>query len=64
MKIGERKVLKKPTFIYNGVIILQNSIVEILEIQMEKQNELYTIRYIDKEGNSIIIPNIKKEELE
>ncbi len=62
--IGEKKILKKPTFIYKGVLILQNSLVEIIDVQKENHTEIYTIQYIDKEGNPHIIPNIKKEDLE
>lgn len=64
IKIGEKRILKKPTFLYNGVLILQNSLVEIIDIKKENSNESYTIQYIDKEGNPIIIKGIKKEDLE
>lgn len=64
IKIGEKRILKKPTFLYKGVLILQNSLVEIINIEKENSNEYYTIQYIDKEGNPIIIKGIKKEDLE
>ncbi|MFN3604842.1 MAG: hypothetical protein ACK4UJ_09040 [Leptonema sp. (in: bacteria)] len=58
-------ILKKPTFLYQGILILQNSLVEILEVNKKENSvELYTVQYIDKEGNPIIIPNIRKDELE
>lgn len=63
-KIGEQKILKKPTFLYKGVFIFQNSPVLIKEIKQKEDGVYYSIEYIDREGNSIIIENIKQEELE
>lgn len=63
-KIGEQKILKKPTFLYKGVFIFQNSPVLIKEIKQEENEIYYSIEYIDREGNTIIIENIKEEELE
>jgi hypothetical protein len=63
-KIGEQKILKKPTFLYKGVFIFQNSLVYIKDIQKKDKEVLYTVEYIDKEGNPLIIENIKENELE
>jgi hypothetical protein len=63
-KIGEQKILKKPTFLYKGVFIFQNSFVYIKDIQKKDKEILYTVEYIDKEGNPLIIENIKENELE
>jgi len=63
-KIGEQKILKKPTFLYKGVFIFQNSFVYIKDIQKKDKEVLYTVEYIDKEGNPLIIENIKENELE
>lgn len=62
-QVGEQKILKKPTFIYKGVIVLQNSPVRIKAIVQKGTETFYTIEYIDKEGNIMLIENIKQEEL-
>ncbi len=63
-KIGEQKILKRPTFLYKGIFIFQNSPVLIKDIKQKEEGIFYSVEYIDREGNPIIIENIKHEELE
>ncbi len=44
----------------NGVFILTNSIVEIVDIE----NDLFHVIYNDKEGHPHTLKNIKPEELQ
>ena len=60
MKVGDQAKLLKKTFMQNGVFILTNSIVEIVDIE----NELYHVIYNDKEGHPLTLKNIKAEELQ
>lgn len=60
MKIGDQAKLLKKTFMQNGVFILTNSIVEIVD----EESGLFHVIYNDKEGHPHTIKNIKPEELE
>ncbi|GIX41872.1 MAG: hypothetical protein KatS3mg129_1605 [Leptospiraceae bacterium] len=63
-KKGEQKILRKPTFLYKGVFVFQNSPVIVKDIIQTKNEVYYIVEYIDKEGNKMLIENIKEEELE
>jgi len=52
MEIGQHVKITKPTFLHNGVFILQNSIVEVLQIK----TDTITVLYRDKEGLAHEIP--------
>lgn len=60
MKKGDKAKLKKNTFLFQGIFVLTNSIVEIAEVTEEG----YQVVYNDKEGFPHIIPNLKESELE
>ncbi len=62
--VGEQKILKKKTFLYKGVLVFQNSPVIIKKIDKINNEILYTVEYIDREGNRMDIENIKENELE
>lgn len=63
-KKGEQKILKKNTFLYNGVFVFQNSPVVIKDIKQKEDGIYYIVEYIDREGNPLLIENIKHEELQ
>lgn len=60
MKIGDHVKLIKKTFMQNGVFILTNSIVEIVDINDDGIHVIYR----DKEGHSHILKNLKETDLE
>ncbi len=61
IEIGKNYILKRPSFLLKGVIVQQNSTVEV---KRSDDDHTYTVIYIDKEGFSHEILNIKPEELE
>lgn len=52
MKAGDIAKIVKPTFLYNGVFILQNSEVEVLEVSADEVKVLYR----DREGMQHELP--------
>jgi hypothetical protein len=60
LKVGDQVKLIKKTFMFNGVFILTNSIVEILDIDENG----YHVSYSDKEGHPHFIKNLKETDLE
>lgn len=58
LKVGDRKILNKKTFLYQGIFVIQGSSVEIVEL-----GEEITVLWNDKEGNPHNITGIKAEEL-
>lgn len=60
MKVGDKVKLIKKTFMQNGVFILTNSIVEIVEID----NEFFQVSYFDKEGHPHFLKNLTVSDLE
>ncbi|MCS7204582.1 MAG: hypothetical protein NZ853_02680 [Leptospiraceae bacterium] len=63
IQIGEQKKLIKPTFLYKGVIIFQNSLVIVKDIRKNDDEITYVVEYIDREGNPILVEGIKESEL-
>ena len=61
IEIGKTYILKRPSFLLKGVIVQQNSKVEV---KKSDDDHTYSVNYIDKEGFSHEISNIKSEELE
>ncbi len=59
LKVGEKRKLIRPTFLYKGMFVLQGSIVEIKAIEPELKVEWY-----DREGNPHILTGIVPEDLE
>ncbi len=59
LKLGDRFILKRPTFLYKGIFVLQGSTVEIKEIGPK-----ITVEWYDREGNPHLIDNIQPKELE
>lgn len=59
IEIGKSYTLIRPTFIYNGVIIIQNSSVEVLE----KNENICKVLYIDREGQPQHIDGITTSDL-
>ena len=59
MKKGDHVTIKRPTFLHNGVFVIQNSPVEIIG---EKEGN-YTVLYRDKEGLEHKIEGFQAEEL-
>ncbi|EHQ05646.1 MAG: hypothetical protein F9K24_05615 [Leptonema illini] len=57
---GEQRFLKKPTFLFKGIFVLQGSPVLIQKVEGESIHVLYR----DKEGFEHVIPGLKKEDLE
>ncbi|MBK8396467.1 MAG: hypothetical protein IPL26_14690 [Leptospiraceae bacterium] len=60
MKVGDQVKLIKKTFMQNGIFILTNSIVEIMEIEENKFHVLYN----DKEGHPHTLKNLSAEDLQ
>lgn len=48
MKVGDKVRIIKKTFLHKGIIVHQNSLVEIVDINSSS----VTVAYIDKEGGS------------
>ncbi len=60
LKIGDRKILKKPTFLYKGIFVLTGSTVEVKSI-----SPTLVVEWHDREGNPHLLESIiKMEELE
>jgi hypothetical protein len=57
---GEQRILKKATFLFKGIFVLQGSPVVIDRVD----GDIVQIRYRDKEGFEHVIPGLKKEDLE
>ncbi len=51
MKVGDKVKIVKKTFLHNGIFVLTNSIVEIVDIT----EDACQVVYKDKEGNPHII---------
>jgi hypothetical protein len=51
MKVGDKVKIVKKTFLHNGIFVLTNSIVEIVDIAEDG----YHVVYKDKEGNPHIL---------
>ncbi|MBP7284158.1 MAG: hypothetical protein KBA66_21415 [Leptospiraceae bacterium] len=60
MKVGDQVKLIKKTFMQNGIFILTNSIVEIVDIE----NEKFHVIYNDKEGHPHTLKNLSVEDLQ
>ena len=58
LKLGDRKVLNRPTFLYKGIFVIQGSTVEVKEIA-----DRITVEWLDKEGNPHLLYDIAPEEL-
>ncbi|MDX1961065.1 MAG: hypothetical protein SFU98_21020 [Leptospiraceae bacterium] len=56
---GEKVKLIKKTFIHQGVFILTNSVVEIVEVSEDG----IAVVYNDKEGNPHVIKNLQATDL-
>lgn len=61
LKVGDQKVLNRPTFLHEGIFVIQGSPVEILEITDGSDGII--IQYLDKEGHPHTLKGIKEEEL-
>lgn len=48
LEIGKHYQLIRSTFLYQGILILQKSKVELIEVHADKS---LTVLYLDKEGN-------------
>ena len=59
LKQGERKVMNRPTFLYNGIFVLQGSSVTV----QKQEGENVTVEWTDREGNPHLLSNIRPEEL-
>ena len=60
MKVGDQVKLIKKTFMQNGIFILTNSIVEIVDIESEK----FHVIYYDNEGHPHTLKNLSVEDLQ
>jgi hypothetical protein len=60
LKVGDQAKLVKKTFMQNGIFILTNSIVEIVDIE----DGLFHVIYNDKEGHPHTLKNLKPEDLQ
>ena len=58
LKIGERRTLKRATFLYKGIFVIQGSTVEIKKI-----GEKLTVLWHDREGNPHLLKDIEAHEL-
>ena len=56
--VGAKMILQRPTFLHNGIFVLQGSQVEIKEIGTS-----LTVEWYDREGNPHLLDGIKVEEL-
>jgi len=59
VKEGDRVKLIRKTFMQDGIFILTNSIVEIVEVH---ENGI-TVVYNDKEGHPHVIKNLQEADL-
>ena len=59
LKQGERKVMNRPTFLHNGIFVLQGSSVTV----QKQEGENVTVEWTDREGNPHLLSNIRPEEL-
>ncbi|MEQ9365142.1 MAG: hypothetical protein RIF32_12910 [Leptospirales bacterium] len=59
LKIGDRKVLNRPTFLHNGIFVFQGCTVTIREIAEDG----VTVEFIDREGNPNLLPGVQSAEL-
>lgn len=57
-RLGERRRLARPTFLYKGMFVLQGSAVEIKALEPELKVEWY-----DREGNPHILSGISLKDL-
>lgn len=57
---GEERRLKRPTFLYNGIFVIQGSVVIVRKVE----GDSVEIEYRDREGLLHLIPNLRKEDLE
>ncbi len=60
IKIGDQCTLLRGSFLLKGVIVQHHATVEV---SLENSNGTYSVIYIDKEGYSHTIADIKPEEL-
>ncbi|MCB1324448.1 MAG: hypothetical protein H7A21_10585 [Spirochaetales bacterium] len=58
--VGELRKLNRPTFLLNGIFVLQGSTVEVRAV---RPDGLVEIEYRDREGNPHILTDIKPDEL-
>ena len=59
LTIGERKILNRPTFLHEGIIVMKGISVKI--VALEGDNVI--VEFIDREGYPHKILDIKREEL-
>ena len=59
LNVGDKKVLNRPTFLHQGIFVLQGSTVEVMEINGEQ----VTIQFIDREGNPHLLAGVQPQEL-
>jgi hypothetical protein len=59
VKEGDQVKLVKKTFLYDGIFILTNSLVEIAEIHKDGINVVYN----DREGHPHVIKNLQESDL-
>ena len=59
IQIGDKKTLKRPTFLHNGIFVLQDSSVEVKAL-----GETFVVEWHDKEGNPHLLKGIQLDELE
>lgn len=59
LKIGDQKTLNRPTFLHNGIFVMQGCTVTVKEIGEDN----ITVEFIDREGNPNLLPGVQANEL-
>jgi hypothetical protein len=57
--VGDRKILNRPTFLHNGIFVMQGITVTIKEVAGDE----ITVEYIDREGHPHLLPGVQAGEL-
>lgn len=58
---GEEKTLDRPTFLHEGVFVLQGALVRVMEVSADGNEAV--VEYTDKEGFPHYIKGVRAEEL-
>jgi len=59
LKPGDDKILNRPTFLHQGIFVIQGTSVRVMEIT----NDGIVVQFLDREGHPHILKGIKEEEL-
>ena len=61
IKVGDEKILNRPTFLFQGIFVNQGIQVKIMEVTDGEDDII--VQFLDREGFPHILKGVKSEEL-